>query len=217
MAPEILTFDVFGTIVDWRRGLRDSLRRHGAELHLEDFDRVIDLQGRLEGGPFRSYASIVATSLVQVLGVPPSTARAIGEEAGTWPLYPDSREALRRLRTLAPCVATTNSDPIHGKQAQRELGFCLDGWIGAEDTRCYKPDPSFWRRVAAKRGIDFGPGWWHVSAYADYDLAAARRLGLTCVFVDRPHARYGPSDVSVRDLTELAGRVAGKSGRVIAS
>ncbi len=209
MRPEILTFDVFGTILDWRRGLEHSLRRHGAGLCLEDFDRVIDLQARLEAGPFRSYASIVASSLVRVLGVPPATARAIGEEAGTWPLYPDSREALRRLRTLAPCVATTNSDPKHGKQAQRELGFCLDGWICAEETRCYKPDPGFWRHVAAKRRVSFGPGWWHVSAYADYDLATARRLGLTCVFVSRPHARYGSADVSVRDLADLADRLAG--------
>lgn len=207
MRPELLTFDVFGTILDWRLGLRDSLRRHGAELRVGDFDRVIDLQARLEAGSFRSYASIVATSLARVLGLPLATALAIGEEAGTWPLYPDSREALRRLRGIAPCVATTNSDPKHGKQAQHELGFDLDGWVCAAETRCYKPDPGFWRHVAAKRRVAFGPGWWHVSAYADYDLATARRLGLTCVFVARPHARHAPASVSVRDLADLADRL----------
>ena len=52
-----------------------------------------------------------------------------------------------------------------------------------------------------------GPAWWHVSAYADYDLVAARKLGLTCVFVGRPHARRGDpalADVVVADLAELA-------------
>jgi FMN phosphatase YigB (HAD superfamily) len=168
---------------------------------------VIDAQASIEQGPFRSYASVVASSLVQALGIPPHTARAIGAEAGTWPLYPDAREALRRLRQRAPCVATTNSDEKHGRQAQRTLGFDLDGWITAEAVRCYKPDPGFWRHAAALRGVPFDRSWWHVSAYADYDLATARRLGLTCVYVARPHARFGPADLHVRDLAELAARL----------
>ena len=103
--PRLLTFDIFGTVIDWRRGLRESLRRHGAELRDGDFDGVIDAQASLEQGPFRSYASIVASSLIRALGVPPHAAGSIGAEAGTWPLYPEAREALRRLRRVAPCVA----------------------------------------------------------------------------------------------------------------
>jgi 2-haloacid dehalogenase len=207
MRPQLLTFDIFGTVLDWRRGLRESLRRHGAELRDPDFDRVIDSQASIEQGPFRPYASIVASSLVRALGIPPLAARSIGAEAGTWPLYPDAREALCRLRQIAPCVATTNSDQAHGRQAQRQLGFDLDGWITAEEIRCYKPDPAFWRHVAARRGVPFEGSWWHVSAYADYDLTTARRLGLTCVYVARPHARFGPADLYVRDLAELAARL----------
>ena len=206
-APTLLTFDIFGTVLDWRRGLRDSLRRHGIEMRDEDFDRVIDAQAEIERGPFRSYASIVAASVTRALDVPPHAARAIGAEAGTWPLYPDSREALRRLRLTAACVATTNSDLAHGRDVQRELGFDLDGWIAAESVRCYKPDPAFWRAAAARRDAPFDRSWWHVSAYADYDLATARRLGLTCVYVARPHARCGPADLHVRDLADLAARV----------
>jgi len=209
--PELLTFDIFGTVLDWRRGLREALREHGAGLSDSDFDRVIDLQAELEAGRFRSYASIVSISLVRALGLPLETARAIGERAGAWPLFPDSREALRRIRAHAPCVATTNSDQRHGRQVQRTLGFDLDGWICAEETRCYKPAPEFWRCAAGGRGVSFGPAWWHVSAYADYDLGTARRLGLTCVYVQRPHARFGPADLCVRDLAELAGRVAAAS------
>jgi len=210
MHPQILTFDIFGTVIDWRRGLRESLRKNGVGLGDADFDRVIDLQAELEAGRFRPYASIVTSSLVQVLGVPVATARAIAAEVGSWPLYPDSREAMRKLRAIAPCVASTNSDQIHGRQAQRELGFYLDGWICAEEIRCYKPDPGFWRSVASRTGIAFGKSWWHVSAYADYDLETARHLGLTCVFVSRPHARTGPADLHARDLAELANRLAAR-------
>jgi 2-haloalkanoic acid dehalogenase type II len=209
MRPNILTFDIFGTVIDWRRGLKEALRRHGAGLDDQDFDRVIDLQARLEAGRFRPYASIVCSSLVQVLGIPAAAARSIAEDAGSWPLYPDAREALKRLRRVAPCVATTNSDQIHGRQVQRELGFCLDGWICAEEVRRYKPDLEFWRRAAARRDVAFDRSWWHVSAYADYDLESARRLGLTCVFVLRPHSRFGHAHLYARDLADLADRLIG--------
>jgi hypothetical protein len=56
MYPELLTFDIFGTVLDWRRGLFESLRLHGAELRAGDFDRVIDIQAELEADPFRPYA-----------------------------------------------------------------------------------------------------------------------------------------------------------------
>jgi len=206
MRPQLITFDIFGTVLDWRRGLAGALERLGVALDGAAFDRVIDAQAGLESGPFRSYADITAESLVRVLGVDPEAARAIGRNAGTWPLYPDSRDALRRLRAVAPCAATTNSDREHGEQVQAALGFRLDAWICAEDVGAYKPDARVWHAASARLGVAPGPRWWHVSAYADYDLATARALGLTGVYVARPHARAGSPDIAVANLAELAER-----------
>ena len=58
--------------------------------------------------------------------------------------------------------------------------------------------------MARRVGIEPGPHWWHASAYADYDLATANRLGQTTVFVKRPHARPSDATYSVNNLTELA-------------
>jgi 2-haloacid dehalogenase len=204
--PRLFTFDIFGTVLDWRRGLTDALEPAGIALDGAAFDRVIDAQAELESGPFRSYAEIVALSVARVLGVEEGTARAIWSGAGAWPLYPDSRDALRRLRLLAPCAATTNSDREHGRQVEAALGFRLDAWICAEEVGVYKPDPRVWHAASARTGVPPGPWWWHVSAYGDYDLATARSLGLTCVFVARPHARPGPADIAVASLAELAER-----------
>lgn len=206
MRPRLITFDIFGTVLDWRGGLAQALAREGVSLDGSAFDRVIDAQARLESGSFQSYAEIVARSLVQVLGVDEEAARAIGREAGTWPLYPDSREAILRLRRVAPCGATTNSDREHGRQVEAALGYRLDAWICAEEVGAYKPDPRIWHAASARTGVPPGPDWWHVSAYGDYDLATARKLGLTCVFVARPHARPGPADLTVANLAELAER-----------
>jgi 2-haloalkanoic acid dehalogenase type II len=208
--PRLLTFDIFGTVVDWRRGLTEALARAGRPLEEREFDAVVDRQGALEQEhPFRNYREITRLSLIDVLGLDAAAADAIGETVGQWPAYGDAPEALRRLMAIAPCVAMTNSDRAHGVQAQGALGFLLSAWICAEDVRCYKPSPAFWSDVSRRLGIEPGPAWWHVSAYADYDLAVARGLGLTTVFVGRPHARPGPADHRVANLGELADLVGG--------
>lgn len=207
MRPSLLTFDIFGTVLDWRTGLREAIEAAGSPCDEEAFDRVIDAQARMEAGPFRPYAEIVAESLVEVLDLDRAAARTIGRSAGTWPLYPDSRDALRRLRAIAPCAATTNSDREHGAQVEAALGFRLDAWICAEDVGVYKPDARVWHAASARTGVPPGASWWHVSAYGDYDLATARGLGLTCVYVARPHARPGAAELAVPDLASLAERL----------
>jgi len=211
-----MTFDIFGTVLDWQRG-------HG--LPGADFDRVMDRQGELERERFRPYREIVAQSLMEAAGfarrraetegrsigdeldMDPEEAARYGEQAGTWPLFADSAAALRELRKVAPCAAITNSDLAHRPQIEAQLGFPLDGWICAEEERTYKPDPHMWRAASRRIGVPFSKEWWHVSAYADYDHATARALGLTCVFVQRPHSRPGPADLTVRDLAALAALV----------
>ena len=203
MRPALFTFDIFGTVVDWRGGLL----RDVPALREADFDGVIDLQGRLEReDPSRPYREVVARSL-EAFGVSAARAHEVGANVGRWPLFPDAREGMKRLEAIAPCVAMTNSDHAHGRQVQEQLGFELSGWLCAEETRVYKPDPAFWELVGRARAVAPGPRWWHVSAYADYDLEVASRLGLTTVFVERPHARKGKAAHSVKDLVELAERL----------
>ena len=201
MSIALMTFDIFGTVLDWRRGLREA---PPGPLPDAAFDRIVDRQGELERERFRPYAEIVAQSLVEVAGVDPARAARIGAGAGNWPLFADSAAALRRLREVTRCAATTNSDLAHGDQVRAQLGFDLDGWICAEAVRAYKPDAEVWRTASRVMAVPFGRDWWHVSAYADYDLATARDLGLTRVLVKRPHHRAGPADLVVEDLAELA-------------
>jgi 2-haloalkanoic acid dehalogenase type II len=209
--PALFTFDIFGTVLDWRRGLVEAAASHGARVDDPEFDAIIDFQAREEAGRYRPYAEILAESLVHVLRMGRRAAQAIAAEAGRWPLFPDAADGLRRLMRFASCVAMTNSDQEHGRQIQDQLGFRLNGWICAEDVRCYKPAPEFWTAVSARRSHPLDASWWHVSAYADYDLAAAARLGLTTVFIQREHSRWGPSTVTAADLGALATSLGGGS------
>ena len=200
--PTLITFDIFGTVLDWRTGLEETCRAAGRPLQGADFDRVVDAQAELEKGDFRDYASITRNSLVDVLGLDPDKAAKIAAAVGQWPLYADAG-TLRPLMAIAPCAAMTNSDRRHGEDVQAQLGFRLNAWLCAEDVRTYKPDPEFWHWMGRLRGVEPGSAWWHVSAYADYDLQIANDLGLTTVFVQRPHARPGPASHVVDDLPAL--------------
>jgi 2-haloacid dehalogenase len=201
--PQLITFDVFGTILDWRTGLENACASAGRPLRPGDFDRIVDAQGELEHLEFLTYSEITRRSLVQSIGLSDRQAAEIGRTVGRWPLYPDSREALRALMRLTRCAAMTNSDREHGEQVQEQLGFRLNDWLCAEESRVYKPAPAFWRVMARRAGIEPGPHWWHASAYADYDLATANSLGQTTVFVKRPHARPGDASYAVSDLAGL--------------
>ncbi len=203
--PRIVTFDVLGTLLDWRAGMTSAVRAAGRSMSSGDFERVVDRQAALElEEPFRTYREITSRSLVEVLRLAPEAADAIAANVGTWPPFPDSAPALRRLLGVAPCVAMTNSDRVHGQQAEARLGLRMSSWICSEEVGVYKPAPRFWQAVSRRLQVTPGPDWWHVSAYADYDGDVAGALGLTTVFVQRPHARPGPAALVVRDLAELA-------------
>ncbi len=190
--------------MDWQRGLAEALAPHGVALTQETFDRVIDAQSSAEASQFLPYRTIVARSLMEVFGLSPAVAAIIGAQVGEWPFFDDSVQALQRISTLVPCAAITNSDHEHGAQIRARLGFAIAGWVCAEGVTRYKPDPALWRVASRELGLPFGSDWWHVSAYADYDLTTAGQLGLTRVFVRRPVARPGGADLTVGSLKELA-------------
>src|SRR5438067_12094267 len=89
MSIALLSFDVFGTVLDWRRGLRQAL---GGRLSDAQFDRIVDRQRALEQADFRPCTEIVAQSLVDELGIAAQDAAAIGAAAGTWPLLADAAQ-----------------------------------------------------------------------------------------------------------------------------
>src|SRR4051794_9200380 len=78
MRPVLLTFDVFGTLVDWRAGLRADLAAHDYQLTDKEFERVLAAQEVDETGPFRTYQAITAASLARALGLKADVADAIG-------------------------------------------------------------------------------------------------------------------------------------------
>jgi 2-haloacid dehalogenase len=224
-AFEVLTFDCYGTLIDWETGilagLRPVLARSGRPAA---DDELLEAYGRaesaIEAGPYRRYRDVLAEALRRVArdwGVEPTAeeAEAFGGSVVDWPAFPDSAAALARLATRYRLAVITNCDDDLFAASNARLGVTFDPIVTAQQVGSYKPDERnfavMFDRLAAL-GIA-RHRVLHVAQSLFHDHAPARRLGLSSVWVDRRHDRPGsgatpPADaapyLTVPDLATLA-------------
>jgi 2-haloacid dehalogenase len=195
-AFDALTFDVYGTLIDWETGIADALRRSGAsgsddEL-LEAFARH---EAELEAGPYRSYRAVLAGALRGVaadLGCEPSGEQVatFAGSVGCWPAFDDSAEALAALKRRYRLGVITNCDDDLFALSNRRLGVEFDWVITAQQAGGYKPRPENFT-IAFER-IDVPPERiLHVAQSLFHDHVPAKALGMTTVWIDRRQGREG--------------------------
>jgi 2-haloacid dehalogenase len=217
---DVLSFDCYGTLIDWETGILESLRRllRGAAAPdnalLESYARH---EARLEAGPWRPYRQVLTESLVATLaesgvGVPAAARTALGSSVADWPAFPDSVAALARLRTRFGLAVITNCDNDLFDISDARLGRPFAWRITAEQVGSYKP---------ARRNFDFALGRIglppdrivHVAQSLYHDHAPAQALGLHTVWVNRRHGQPGfgatpyaaaRPDVTLPDMASLS-------------
>jgi 2-haloacid dehalogenase len=221
-AFDALTFDCYGTLIDWETGLLDALApvlaAHGVEPEPETLlERYAVHEAALESGPYITYREVMAESLRRLgadLGFAPSEAETAGfaESVGGWPAFPDSPAALAQLKRRFRLGVITNCDDDLFAASNRRLGIGFDWVITAQQARGYKPglrgfELAFERIDVPRERI------LHVAQSLFHDHVPAKRIGMTTVWVDRrggragfgatPPAEAGP-DLTVPDLQALA-------------
>jgi 2-haloacid dehalogenase len=191
---DALTFDVYGTLIDWETGIAAALRRAGAQGSddelLEAFARH---EAELEAGPYRSYREVLAAALRGVgadLGFEPSDEQAFAESVGDWPAFEDSADALAALKRRYRLGVITNCDDDLFALSNRRLGMEFDWVVTAQQARGYKPRPdnflfAFERIDVPRERI------LHVAQSLFHDHEPAKALGMTTVWIDRRHGREG--------------------------
>lgn len=217
-----LTFDCYGTLIDWERGILTALRpvlaRHG--ITLSD-DAILERYGELESagerGPYRPYREVLATVMDGFgagLGFVPSADEraALAASVSDWPPFPDTVEALRVLAERFQLVILSNIDDDLFALSARHLGVAFAAVVTAQQVGSYKPDPRNFRTLLAR--LDTAPDRvLHVAQSLYHDIAPANALGLTTVWVNRRHDRPGSGatppaaahpDLEVPDLRTLA-------------
>jgi 2-haloacid dehalogenase len=229
---EILTFDCYGTIIDWETGILRELRPVlGAKAPrdtAEDDDVLASFarhETALEAGRFMRYRNVLwetAQLLARERGIEPTPDQlaTFGGSVGEWPPFPDSVEALTRLSTRYRLGILTNCDNDLFAATQRRLGIPFDPVLTAQQVGRYKPDPRGFGILLERVGVP-PDRVLHVAQSLFHDHVPAKELGLATVWVDRragkarggatPPAEADP-DLVVPDLATLASLAIDASG-----
>jgi 2-haloacid dehalogenase len=198
---EAVTFDCYGTLIDWERGILTALGplldRGGVDIPPDE--ALLELFGRLEpaaeAGPFRSYRSVleeVARGFGEELGVPVTDggAAAFAASVGEWPPFPDSPGALRALADRFRLAVVSNVDDDLFEASAARLGVRFDEVVTAAQVRSYKPAHAHFEEVLRRLDLP-RDRVLHVAGSLYHDIVPARELGISCVWVNRREGRPG--------------------------
>jgi 2-haloacid dehalogenase/putative hydrolase of the HAD superfamily len=212
---DIITFDCYGTLIDWERGIREAFARAAAA------DGVVldpaaalaayaDIEPVVEAESYRSYRTVLAETARRVgeqLGWPLTKDRAtfIADSLPDWPLFADTNPALERLAASGyrlGILSNVDDDLLAG--TLRHLRVTFDLLVTAQQVGSYKPAPGHFlaagQRIGARR-------WLHAAQSQFHDVVPARTLGIPIAWINRPNKAApdgGRVDREFRTLSDLA-------------
>lgn len=217
MTVKWISFDCYGTLIDWEAGIREYVRSALMKKGLAgDPQAVLDawepIQFQMIQRPYQTYREILFQSLYETflrLRIPwkPSDSIGLGDAMGTWGPFPDVPEALARLGRKVRLALITNTDESIIAQTLPRLGARIDLVVTAESVGEYKPSLRPFQEALRRMGAA-PDDVLHAAFGVAYDLAPAGEVGMRRCFVNRSGRSLDePVDVHVRDLSELADRL----------
>ena len=219
MADRWLTFDCFGTLIDWRHGIRTTgellFPGHGQAF----LDAYIALEAEVESeGSFKRYRAVLTETSRRAarqlgLDLKPDDATALVSTIPYWPPFGDVGAALADLRKEGWKFALlTNCDRDIVALTQRRLPASFDAVVTAEDVSAYKPNPAHFRLFQSTFGAS-ADAWIHVAQSYFHDIKPTHELGITRIWVNRQGERDDPSlaDVVINGLAQLPDAVSRSS------
>ncbi len=205
-----LSFDCYGTLIDWEAGLAHALRplqqRSGATS-----DALIEAHGVIEHQIEEEYPQLRYSELLEKVherlsrrfGVEPDVreARAFGQSVGDWPPFPDTVEALRYLKQHFKLIILSNVDRASFARSNQRLGVEFDHVFTAEEIGSYKPalrNFEYMLERLGKAGIAKDK-LLHTAQSLFHDHVPANRLGIASAWIDRRHGMAGTGATVVPD------------------
>lgn len=207
---EVLTFDCYGTLIDWEAGILAALRPI-----LSAYDKNIDdatllklygdFEQRSEQGKFHPYREVLESVVRQFgdeLQFTPTIeeARSLPDSLATWQPWPDTVAALRQLKTRFRLAILSNVDDDLFVLTRPKLEIEFDEIITAQQAQAYKPSLKLFE-LALSRIHAPAHRVLHVGQSIYHDVIPAQALGLATVWVNRPSARSGVGAVKAANAT----------------
>ena len=217
-----ITFDCYGTLIDWETGLlaaiRPILHAHGAELSDAEIFRLYgDLEAEAEASHYQPYREIlrdVVRGFGTRLGFRPTDEEqaSLPNSLANWKPFPDTVASLRQLKSKFKLGIISNVDDDLFSASARRLEIDFDFVTTAGQARAYKPSLEIFRLAQKKMGIP-SEQWVHAGQSIYHDVIPAKALGISTVWVNRPSPRPGAGaakyafaepDAEVATLQQLA-------------
>jgi len=219
---EVLTFDCYGTLIDWEAGILVALRRilaaHGKKIDDATLLKLYgDFEQRSEQAKFQPYRKVLESVVRQFadeLRFKPTTEelRSLPDSLSTWKPWPDTVAALRQLKTRYRLAILSNVDDDLFATTRPKLEVDFDEVITAQQAKAYKPSLKLFE-LALSRIHAPAHRVLHVGQSIYHDVIPAQALGLATVWVNRPSANPGVGavkaaeakpDLTVTSLAELS-------------
>jgi len=215
---QLITFDCFGTLLDWRSALEKVEIRSRADF--EAFEKEANKLQEAES--WTRYTDVVKTAIGKVKPqIRPAIVGLFADDFGRIAAFPDSARAIATLRDAVKVGVLANCDASHQLDVISTLRVPWDVCITSQEVRAYKPSDRAWDamlRIGVARSAATRDAWMHVSAAERSDLIPARARGLRTCFVKRAGGddKAGAVDLTVTGLDELTGLVlAAKRGPLL--
>ncbi len=220
-AAEVITFDCYGTLIDWEKGIRNAfhnailktggdpgLESKASEAYEEEERRVEKEKPHIL---YRDVLSKTSLAVARKIGwnLPEAESTFLARELPNWTPFPDTNPSLAKLARKHTLGILSNVDNDLLSRTVRRFTSPFEIMITAENVRSYKP--AFGHFEEARRIIG-DRSWVHVAGSQYHDIEPAVKLGIKAVWVNRKNARptrnYSEKQVSeVKDLNELVNRL----------
>lgn len=209
---DLLTFDCYGTLIDWRSGILGALSPLLAEhgVAVED-DQILqtyaEIEAEIQAGPYKSYASVLRELLAKLaerFGFLPGPAEfgVIVDSLPAWPPFDDTVESLKKLKTKYKLGIISNTDDDLFAQTNKRLEVEFDYIITAAQAGAYKPDHKMFNFAFDKIGLP-REKVLHIAQSLFHDHLPAKELGLTTVWINRSKMIPGRISSAVRPDAEF--------------
>ena len=210
---DVITFDCYGTLIDWEGGIADAFlgaaRQDGLELQRDEVLRAYEqLEPIVERERFRLYRDVLtetAARVAKVLGwrLPDERATFLASSLASWKPFPDTNAALERLRGTGYRLGIlSNIDDELIRATCRHFTVDFELVITAEQVRSYKPAHGHFLAARERLG---SLRWLHAAQSNFHDIVPTNALGITNAWVNRRGDTALPGGTPAYEVRDLAG------------
>lgn len=195
-----VTFDVYGTLIDWETGAYDAFvkeaARDGFTINRDELIPLFhSIQQEIQSGSYELYAEVLRRTAVQIskeLGWPlePSRSGFLPDSVGAWMPFKETNTTLEKFAKKFKVGLISNIDDKLLGLTRRHIPTDFDLVVTAQQVRSYKPDPAHFKECERRMGTK--KGWVHIGASHYHDVEPCAKLKIPVIWVNRKKETLEP-------------------------